>query len=65
MADPEYHYSLNQDPVDLLPLVVDGLGFSVREKWLLKDVSFSLGAHGRTFIVGPNGAGKSLSLIHI
>ena len=46
----------------MLPLVVDGLGFSVREQWLLKDVSFSLGAHGLTFIVGPNGAGKSILL---
>ena len=62
MADSEYHHSVNQDPVDLLPLVVDGLGFSVREQWLLKDVSFSLGAHGLTFIVGPNGAGKSILL---
>ena len=62
MADPEYHHSLNQDPVDMLPLVVDGLGFSVREQWLIKDVSFSLGARGRTFIVGPNGAGKSILL---
>ena len=46
----------------MLPLVVDGLGFSVREQWLIKDVSFSLGARGRTFIVGPNGAGKSILL---
>ncbi|HIA77646.1 MAG TPA: ATP-binding cassette domain-containing protein, partial [Gammaproteobacteria bacterium] len=62
MADPEDHHSLNQDPVDMLPLVVDGLGFSVREQWLIKDVSFSLDARGRTFIVGPNGAGKSILL---
>ena len=62
MADPEHHHRLNQDPVDILPLVVDGLGFSVREQWLIKDVSFSLAAGGRTFIVGPNGAGKSLLL---
>ena len=62
MADSETHHSFNQDPVDLLPLVGDGLGFSVREQWLLKDVSFSLGAHGLTFIVGPNGAGKSILL---
>ena len=60
MADSEYHHSVNQDPVDLLPLVVDGLGFSVGKQWLLKDVSFSLGAHGLTIIVGPNGAGKSI-----
>ncbi|HAD37367.1 MAG TPA: ATP-binding cassette domain-containing protein [Gammaproteobacteria bacterium] len=53
---------MNQDPVHILPLVVDGLGFSVREQWLIKDVSFSLGARGRTFIVGPNGAGKSILL---
>ena len=62
MTDPEHHHRLNQDPVDILPLVVDGLGFSVREQWLIKDVSFSLAAGGRTFIVGPNGAGKSLLL---
>ena len=62
MADPEDHHSMNQDPVQILPLVVDGLGFSVREQWLIKDVSFSLGARGRTFIVGPNGAGKSILL---
>jgi tungstate transport system ATP-binding protein len=53
---------MNQDPVHILPLVVDGLGFGVREQWLIKDVSFSLGARGRTFIVGPNGAGKSILL---
>ena len=62
MADLEDHHSMNQDPVQILPLVVDGLGFSVREQWLIKDVSFSLGARGRTFIVGPNGAGKSILL---
>ena len=62
MADPEDHHSMNQDQVHILPLVVDGLGFSVREQWLIKDVSFSLGARGRTFIVGPNGAGKSILL---
>ena len=62
MADPEDHPSMNQDPVHILPLVVDGLGFGVREQWLIKDVSFSLGARGRTFIVGPNGAGKSILL---
>ena len=62
MADLEDHHSMNQDPVHILPLVVDGLGFSVREQWLIKDVSFSLGARGRTFIVGPNGAGKSILL---
>jgi tungstate transport system ATP-binding protein len=62
MADPEDHHSMNQDPVHILPLVVDGLGFGVREQWLIKDVSFSLGARGRTFIVGPNGAGKSILL---
>ena len=62
MADLEDHHSMNQDPVRILPLVVDGLGFSVREQWLIKDVSFSLGARGRTFIVGPNGAGKSILL---
>jgi tungstate transport system ATP-binding protein len=62
MADPEDHHSMNQDPVHILPLVVDGLGFGVREQWLIKDVSFSLGARGRTFIVGPNGDGKSILL---
>jgi len=62
MADSEDHHSMNQDSVHILPLVVDGLGFSVREQWLIKDVSFSLGARGRTFIVGPNGAGKSILL---
>ena len=62
MADLEDHHSMNQDPVHILPLVVDGLGFGVREQWLIKDVSFSLGARGRTFIVGPNGAGKSILL---
>ena len=62
MADLKYHHSLNQDPVNILPLVVDRLGFSVGEQWLIKDVSFSLCARGRTFIVGPNGAGKSILL---
>ena len=62
MTDPEHHHRLNQNPIDILPLVVDGLGFSVGEQWLIKDVSFSLAAGGRTFIVGPNGAGKSLLL---
>ena len=62
MTDLEHHNRLNQDPIDILPLVVDGLGFSVGEQWLIKDVSFSLAAGCRTFIVGPNGAGKSLLL---
>ena len=62
MTGPEHHHRLNQNPIDILPLVVDGLGVSVGEQWLIKDVSFSLAAGGRTFIVGPNGAGKSLLL---
>ncbi len=49
------------DP-DILPLEVDGLGYAVRDQWLLKDVSFTLGAGKRTCIVGPNGAGKSVLL---
>ncbi|MED5406311.1 MAG: ATP-binding cassette domain-containing protein [Pseudomonadota bacterium] len=48
--------------LDILPLEVDGLGYAVRDQWLLKDVSFTLGAGKRTCIVGPNGAGKSVLL---
>lgn len=39
-------------------LVVDNLGYRVRGRWLVRDVSFVL-PEGFTAIIGPNGAGKS------
>ncbi|APX93432.1 ABC transporter ATP-binding protein [Halomonas sp. 1513] len=45
--------------VPLLPLTLEGVGFSHRGQRLLGDITLTLGA-GRTLIMGPNGAGKSL-----
>lgn len=46
----------------ILPLKIENLTLRRNETDLLKDVSFSLDANGRTVILGPNGAGKSLLL---
>jgi tungstate transport system ATP-binding protein len=46
----------------ILPLRLDGVGFAVRGKKLIADLSFALDAGPRTVILGPNGAGKSLTL---
>ena len=46
----------------ILPLRVDGLGYAVRDRPLLSDVSFEIGPGSRTIVMGPNGAGKSLTL---
>ncbi|MGE5503582.1 MAG: ATP-binding cassette domain-containing protein [Actinomycetota bacterium] len=46
----------------ILPLEIDGLGFSVGGKVLLDGVSARLEAGTRTVVMGPNGAGKSLLL---
>ncbi len=47
---------------NILPLRVEGLGFTVGDAVLLQDLSFTLDAGPRTVILGPNGAGKSLTL---
>lgn len=53
-------------PDTILPLSVEGLGFSAGGVAILEDVSLSIGAGAPTLIIGPNGAGKSvlLRLLH-
>lgn len=46
----------------LLPLVANDLQFEIGSQPIIRDVSFSVGASGRTVILGPNGAGKSVLL---
>lgn len=46
----------------ILPLRLDGLGFSVHGRSLLHGISTRLEAGARTIVLGPNGAGKSLLL---
>lgn len=46
----------------ILPLELDGVGFEVAGKPLLRHLSLRLEAGSRTVILGPNGAGKSLTL---
>ncbi|MFC4353072.1 ATP-binding cassette domain-containing protein [Fodinicurvata halophila] len=46
----------------ILPLKVSELRFAVREKQLVRGISFQLFDESRTVIIGPNGAGKSLTL---
>jgi tungstate transport system ATP-binding protein len=46
----------------ILPLDLDGLGFSAGGKVLLEGVGLRLEAGSRTIVLGPNGAGKSLLL---
>lgn len=49
-------------PDSILPLELDGLGYGVEGRWLLRGVSLRLEAGSRTVVLGPNGAGKSLLL---
>ncbi|HKO88391.1 MAG TPA: ATP-binding cassette domain-containing protein [Burkholderiales bacterium] len=44
----------------ILPLELKRVGFSVRGRDLLRDISLRFEAGVRTVILGPNGAGKSL-----
>ena len=45
------------------PLVTfDNVGVEAGGRWLLRDISLSIGSSGLTFILGPNGAGKTLLL---
>ena len=48
--------------IDILPISVDGLNFSVGGKDILCDLNFQLDAGIKTFIIGPNGAGKTVLL---
>jgi tungstate transport system ATP-binding protein len=51
-----------RDTASILPLAVEGLGFSAGGRALLADVSFTIPPRGLTMILGANGAGKSLLL---
>jgi tungstate transport system ATP-binding protein len=53
-------------PDSILPLDVEGLGFSAGGVAILQDVALRLEAGAPTLVVGPNGAGKSvlLRLLH-
>jgi len=43
-------------------LKIQGVGYAIREKVLLHDISASLDAGSMTAVIGPNGAGKSTLL---
>lgn len=58
---PSAHAPVRRTP-NILPLRVDGLGFTAKSERLLQGISFTLSAGPRTVILGPNGAGKSLLL---
>jgi tungstate transport system ATP-binding protein len=49
-------------PAPILPLLLDGVAYSVDGKPLVDAVSIRFEAGPRTVILGPNGAGKSLLL---
>jgi tungstate transport system ATP-binding protein len=51
-----------RDTTSILPLAVEGLGFSAGGRALLSGVSFTILARGMSVILGANGAGKSLLL---
>ncbi len=44
----------------MLPLMIDGVSFTVNGRRILDDVSAEITAGPRTIILGPNGAGKSV-----
>ena len=46
----------------ILPLLLDGVAFRVRDKQILHPLSETFDAEKRTVILGPNGAGKSVLL---
>lgn len=46
----------------ILPLRLEAVGYAVRGKSLLSDLSLDITAGRRTLVLGPNGAGKSLTL---
>ena len=46
----------------ILPLALEGLGYSVAGRSLVRDLSARLEAGGPSIILGPNGSGKSLTL---
>ncbi|MEQ1518158.1 MAG: phosphate ABC transporter ATP-binding protein [Usitatibacteraceae bacterium] len=50
----------------ILPLVVEGLGFHAGEVQVLREVALSIEKGSRNIVMGPNGAGKSvlLRLLH-
>ena len=53
---------MTQVPRPLLPLRLDGVGFRVGAREILRDITVVLDAGPRTVILGPNGAGKSVLL---
>lgn len=50
------------EPIELLPLVVADVSFSIDRQALLANLSLRLNSRGVTAIMGHNGAGKSLLL---
>ena len=53
------------DPQELkspFPLAVSGLGKHYGGRWVVADVTFTLGKRDRVLLTGPNGAGKSTLL---
>lgn len=54
------------DRLSILPLRVEGLGFSRKGADLLRGINFTLAAGPPLLVIGPNGAGKStlLRLLH-
>lgn len=46
----------------ILPLKLEAVGYAIRGKPLLSDISLEILAGRRTIVLGPNGAGKSLTL---
>lgn len=49
-------------PESILPLALDGLGYRVAGRSLLRDINVRFAAGGPSVILGPNGSGKSLTL---
>ena len=47
---------------DVLPILIDGLGFAAGGRAILDGLSARIDGQGITAIVGPNGAGKSVML---
>ena len=49
-------------PAGILPLRLEGIGYTVRGRALLSDLTLTLRPGRRLVVLGPNGAGKSLLL---